>query len=365
MNEERALILKMLKEGKISVEEADALIEALGEEEGTQSARQRTNENPRAERHPHDFSDMGDSLKIGIKEFAKSMEGTIRDAVDGIKSLNIGNAISEAFGRARATDEKEIILSSDEITAVDLKGSAGDVEVVGNGRDEILILAKIAATGKDEESAARRAKEVEIKHQITDGVLTIRDSGLDQQITGPYSVDYHLTVPRSVRLQVRVADGDLSVKSIDGGTDVKTFSGDIDCKDCSHGVAVNTKSGDIKFDGCGGPIEARTLSGDIDLDEIESNNLTCNSLSGDIRVDIISEVTEKIEARTLSGDVSVALPSSSKVSIKADTLSGDINCSLPVKEVEKKGHRYSAVLNDPEGMMILSTKSGDIDIEER
>ena len=364
MNEERSMILKMLKEGKISVEEADALLEALQENRGGEGKTKKAAEESRKDGEKLDFSGMGSELKSGFQEFARTMEGTIRQAVDSIKSLKLGSTMSEAFGRARGTDEKEIILSLDDITTVDLKTSSGDVIVTGDERDEILILAKITATGKDEESAAERAKGTEIEHEINDGTLTIRDSAMGMQITGPYSVDYQLTVPKSISLKVRVADGDISIRSIEGGSDVNTLSGDIRCEDCYNGLQVNSKSGDIRFSSCGGPTDARTLSGDVILAGMATNDLTCNTLSGDIQAEITSEDAEKIEARTLSGDVSVRLPATSKVAIKADTLSGEVHCNLPVRDVDKKGHRYNAILNEPDGRVILSTKSGDISIDD-
>lgn len=362
----------MLKEGKISVEEADALLEALEEPETAGaprgaphgSSQKHDTGSTREETPGFDFSSVGNGLKSGIQEIARSMEGTIKDAVDGIKSLKLGSIMSEAFGRARGTDEKEVILSSDEITAIDLKASSGDVAVTGDDRDDILILAKVTATGSEEESATTRAKEIEVQHETRDGVLTIRDSGMGAQITGPYSVDYTLTVPKSAAVKVRVSDGDISVHSMEGGNDVHTLSGDIHCEECRGKLEVKSKSGDIRFHSCQGTTDARTLSGDIEITELRAGGLNCNTLSGDISAEIVGDDAESIEARTLSGDVTVHLPATSRVSIKADTLSGEVYCDLPVKDVEKKGHRYNAILNEPDGTMVLSTKSGDVYIHD-
>ena len=44
-------------------------------------------------------------------------------------------------------------------------------------------------------------------------------------------------------------------------------------------------------------------------------------------------------------------------------MSGEIECDLPVRDAQKKIHRFTAILNEPDGEMNLSTKSGDITIE--
>ena len=102
MNEERTMILNMLKEGKISVTEAEALLNALGSETADAARKPKTEK----EEIKIDLDGMKDGLKSGIKDFARSMEGTIKSAMEGLKSLDLGNVVSSAFGSAKESVEK-------------------------------------------------------------------------------------------------------------------------------------------------------------------------------------------------------------------------------------------------------------------
>ncbi len=185
MNNERTIILNMLSEGKISVEEAESLLQALGEESKEPGKQARTEK----DEIRIDLGGMKAGLKSGIKEFAKTMEGTLKSAMEGLKTLDLENVFSTAFGRAKESVEKELIVSADGVTGIDVKTSSGDVVVSGNGTGEVLVRATVTTRGSDDENAKKRAEEIEIIHTTVEGVLQIRDSGSGKQNTGPYSVD--------------------------------------------------------------------------------------------------------------------------------------------------------------------------------
>jgi len=220
----------------------------------------------------------------------------------------------------------------------------------------------MTARGSDEENAKERAEGLDVIYEIDDGCLNIKDSGTQMQITGPYSVDYTITVPRTFGVKVQTMDGDVMIKSIDGTIGINNYSGDIHLKDCSESLKVNTKSGDIEIEGFTGDVNLRTLSGDLTLSDIVSNTLSFNTLSGDIEGKIHPTDNANISAKTLSGDIGLDIDTGAELSISAESLSGDISCDLPVRENQTMEHRYAAILNANTGVLNLSTKSGDISL---
>ena len=355
MSEEKTMILNMLKEGKISVEEAQALLEAVGSETDDNDTRRSEKERIKIE-----LDDMKADLKEGLKGFGRTMEGTIRSMVKGFKSLDLGNVVSTAFGSAKESAEKELILSSDGLAGINLKTQSGDVSVTGGDRGDVLIQAVVTARGSDPENAKKRAEGIDVIHEIEDGVIMIKDSGTTMQITGPYSVDYTVTVPRKFAAKLQTMEGDVTVRSIEGGISINNYSGDIHCKECCESIKVNTKSGDIEIESCTGEIKLRTLSGDITMSDIASGEVSCNTLSGDIEGALTPAAGANISVKTLSGDIELEIDRTAELEISAVTLSGDISCDLPVRETERKDHRFTAVLNADTGRLNLSTKSGDI-----
>jgi DUF4097 and DUF4098 domain-containing protein YvlB len=358
MNEERTIILNMLKEGKVSVTEAEALLNALGSETADAARKPKTEK----EEIKIDLDGMKDGLKSGIKDFAKSMEGTIKSAMEGLKSLDLGNVVSSAFGSAKESVEKELILSADDVNSIELRTGSGDIAVTGGGSGDVLIQAIITVRGSDDEDAKERATQIEIVHSLEDGVLKIKDSGSGRQITGPYSVDYRITVPSEIDVNLQTMDGDVSTKSIDGNVKINNYSGDIHLKSCTGHIKANTKSGDIDVAECSGTLNVKSLSGDLTFSEVTTDELNCNTLSGDIEGTLRPNVGSNVNAKTLSGDIELKMPETSSFSISAETLSGSIDCELPVRDASRSGHRFTAILNESEGAMSLSTKSGDISL---
>lgn len=351
------MILNMVKEGKISVEEAHDLLEAV-EEKSEKTGGHHTDK----EKLKIDLDEMKADLKDGLKDFGKTMEGTFRSVVKGFKSLNLGNVVSTAFGAAKESAEKELILSADGLTGINLKTQSGDLSVTGGDANDVLIQAVVTARGSDSENAKERAEEIEVIYDIEDGSLNVKDSGTKMQITGPYSVDYTITVPRKFDVKLQTMDGDVVIRYIDGDIGVNNYSGDIHCKECSESIKINTKSGDIEIDGFTGVIGLRTLSGDLILSDVVSGAVSCNTLSGDISGQINPTTNANISAKTISGDIELGIDIAAELSISADTLSGDISCNLPVHGTETKEHRFTAILNSDSGNMNLSTKSGDISL---
>ncbi len=360
MSEEKTMILNMLKEGKISVEEAQALLEAVGEDTAEDEPKQTEKEKLKI-----DLDFMKGDLKESLRNLGKSMEGTVRSIVEDFKSMDFDDVVSNAFGPAKESVEKEVILSAENLSGINLKTQTGDVTVSGSDSGDVLIHAVVTTRGADHENAKKRAEGIEIIQEIEDGTLFVKDSGTAMQITGPYSVDYRVTVPKQLAAKLQTLSGDVAVRDIDAAVSVNNYSGDIHCRDCSEAVKINTKSGDIFIERFTGDIHLRTLSGDITLTDIVSNSVACNSLSGDIEGTLHPTAEFDMSAKTLSGDIELKIDPSAELAIVAETLSGDITCDLPVTNIDKKARRFTATLNTGtgSGSMNLSTKSGDITLD--
>jgi DUF4097 and DUF4098 domain-containing protein YvlB len=358
MSEEKMMILNMLKDGKITADEAQKLLEAVEDEGEPVSARPTEKEEIKI-----DLEEMKAGLKEGFKDLGKTMEGTIRSVVKGFKSLDIGNVVSTAFGSSKESAEKELILSAHDLSGINLRTQSGDVSFSGTDTDDVLIHAIVTARGSDQENARERAERIELLHEIEDGTLIVKDSGTRMHITGPYSVDYRVTLPRKFDAKIQTSDGDVAIRSLDGEISINNYSGDIHCKECSESLRAITKSGDVEIEGFTGEINIKSLSGDLTLSDIVSGAITCNTLSGDIEGSLNPTADSKISAKTLSGDIELELDATAELEIQANTLSGDITCDLPVHDIEKRDHRFTALLNAGTGSMNLSTKSGDIDLQ--
>ena len=363
MNEERKIILEMLREGKISIDEADSLLDALDEteEESREDFETKRAKHSRSGRSDVPTIDLSE-MKEGFREIMKGVESSIRDAVKGIRSSQLGDFFTSAVGSARAESESVMEIEGEEIQRIFLNSPAGDIRISGSEDSLISIHALIKARGRDEEQARQKAEDIQILHTREADELLIHDSGVSDGFTGGYSIDYELRVPREISITVKTTNGDVSVESIRGDLDVSSLSGDIEIKSCNGSMNINTKSGDLNIDECSGEITAKTLSGDVDMKSISSGKLHANSLSGDIECNITPQERADILLRTLSGDVDLRLPESAEVEIEVNSLSGSFKIDLPLDEVQRKKNTYTGVLNSRNGRVTAYTKSGDVHI---
>ena len=171
------------------------------------------------------------------------------------------------------------------------------------------------------------------------------------------SIDYQITAPRSVALNLRSGSGDVEVDNL--GRYLKAESG----------------SGSIRAHGLGGPAELRTGSGDIELQEAGSGSVQAATASGSIRVQGLNgglvartgsgdieaggQLTGAANLQTGSGSIRLHLGPSAHYNLDASTGSGTIR--VPGHE-GSDGHRLSMPVNGGGPALEAHTGSGDIEV---
>jgi DUF4097 and DUF4098 domain-containing protein YvlB len=117
----------------------------------------------------------------------------------------------------------------------------------------------------------------------------------------PASVEYTLTVPRTVRLD--------EIKLINGSLDVTGVTGEV------HASCIN------------GRLEARNLAGRAEL----------ATINGHLDVQFDALPPSSIELKSVNGPVELTIPSDSKAEIEANTVNGGIDNDFGLHVVH---HRY-------------------------
>ena len=379
MNDERAMILKMLQEGKLTVEEADALLDVLKEDDetpsgfagpepggapsqadrataehaaagstgrrasGEQDASDRTTGEQRRERSGSradgfriglDLSDLDIS---GLQETLRTTMGSVRETVKGV-SESLKEAFSEmgdadlaqhftrAMGKVRASDEREVRAGTGATGGLRVANKWGDVRVTGADVDEIIARAKITCWAADSESAHGCIDDTDLRLEQQAGEWVLLTSlGSDRGTR----VDVDLTVPRAFDLTVSTGSGDLWLEDLSGSQTVTTMSGDISVASLGSGPAdrhhASTKSGDIVAAELSGEVTLNTLSGDVAVNGF-AGALRVSTKSGDIRV---SAGRGSVELQAVSGDISAEIEEPGGEGIRLTSVSGDSRLAVP------------------------------------
>ena len=380
MKEERSIILKMLAEGKISLDEANELLEALDEvsqeDLGGQESRQRTEDretqrgNHREHqshhhRQPHGRTCWPFDFNFDFQDFGKDIKGMMKDVMQGVREgfghgVNFSDWFDTAFGTAKYVDSQSIVQSAEGIEKMRIKNGWGDVTVRKADTEEIFVDAEIVAWGSDESSAEYNAKDIRISAVITGAEMEIRADTGSETPHRRYKINYQIKIPAGVHPDVTTKSGNIEIHDIAGNITLSTFSGNVEASALEGSVCLRSKSGNIRFVGGKGDCDVSALSGDIVVRNVNGNgrfstksgdvtieqaegHTVSNTLSGDVEIartsgdvsaesksgDIdITDVAGDVSVRTLSGDVKLRDISSKSVS--AHVLSGDISAEIQV-----------------------------------
>jgi hypothetical protein len=181
-------------------------------------------------------------------------------------------------------------------------------------------------------------------------------------------------------LKVETTSGDISFKDVKGNIDANSTSSDMLFDNVTGDVAVQSTSGDteahwligkmrvtktsgdVRIDALSGDIDINTTAGNIEIDQKEGSVFVSTS-SGDVRVH--SEMTngKRFEVETISGNITMAVPSEMKGRVKLETISGSINTDLAVEVRSFNKHRLEGKVGGDGPEVILSTTSGDINLD--
>jgi hypothetical protein len=192
--------------------------------------------------------------------------------------------------RARHCEIREQSVASIGRLTIDA-GRNGGVSVKGSMRGDVLVRARIEASGDTQGAAAAMASQVWI-----DG------SGGQVRATGPeaannswWSVSYEVFVPQTT---------DLSLKTHNGG------------------LTISDVRGQIHFEVNNGGVHLKRVAGDV----------TGSTVNGGIQVELAGAMWDgrQLEVSTRNGGVTVAVPANYSAHVQAETGMGGIQSDFPI-----------------------------------
>jgi len=175
---------------------------------------------------------------------------------------------------------------------IELDNINGAVHISSWDRNEVKVDAVKYADTKE------RLDEAKIEIESGKDYLDIRTKYPDHDHTwnrgwhdNPASVEYTLTVPRTVRLdEIKLINGSLDVTGISGEVRASCINGRLEAHDLSGRAELSTINGrlDAKFDQIGGQwVELNSVNGSVDLTIPSDSNaeIEANTVSGGIEND--------------------------------------------------------------------------------
>lgn len=165
---------------------------------------------------------------------------------------------------------------------VELENINGAVHISSWDQNEVKVDAVKYADTKE------KLEEAKIEVDASKDLVSIRTRYPDHTNNNPASVEYTLTVPRSVRLD--------EIKLINGALDVTGISGEITASCINGRLEVSDISGRAHLSTINGRLEAK-------FNQLSGHSLELSSVNGSVDLTIPSDSTAEIEASTVSGGI--------------------------------------------------------------
>jgi len=187
----------------------------------------------------------------------------------------------------------------------------------------------------------------------------------DRELFNNISIDYEITAPSDVALNLHSGSGDIEVDNVGRFLSAISGSGSVRAHGVHGPADLSTGSGDIELEEQAvGDVKAKTGSGSIRVHNL-NGSFNSHTGSGDIEAD--GNITGAANVGTGSGSVRLHITPTSHFSFEGSTGSGDIRVSFPgaPHQDEHSRHHLTASINGGGPPLVIHTGSGDIDVTPR
>ncbi len=266
---------------------------------------------------------------------------------------------------------------------IELKSRNGRIEVRGDtAASQVQIAATKSASGNSTAEARNFAEDIEISTSRTGNSLHIEPTFPDRDNARQYAVDFLITLPPNVGLNLSTSNGRVVVATMKGDVDVNTSNGPVDLREIEGKVHADTSNGAIVVKNVRGDLNLETSNGGIDVAASGDKNIRCHTSNGNVkmtaargnprirtsngRVEI--QVVElqnppSIDVRSSNGGVTVEVPSTTSGRLNMSTSNGHVTTdfeSASVRDLETSRRSLSATLNDGAGNIDIVSSNGSI-----
>lgn len=233
-------------------------------------------------------------------------------AIDSFSSAN-ANA-GHGYCKYSSNIEREI--SVGEIKRLTVIAGAGELEIVGDSRQNIKIEARLCSTNKEALNDMTVSDKIDGK---TIHIETKFPSRAFKSDDHQASIDLVLLVPQSMTLDVKDSSGSSEIKNV-AALDIVDSSGELKIEDINGDVIVVDSSGALNIENIDGNVTVTDSSGDIEVRSVEQNFTVQVDSSGLIEASHIKgnmlvkvDSSGAIIANDIDGDFTVAKDSSGGV----------------------------------------------------
>ncbi|NMB01767.1 MAG: DUF4097 family beta strand repeat protein [Firmicutes bacterium] len=335
MQEEQRMILRMLEEGKITAEEAEALLKALGDEPLTSESEAQEDPWVRLEKMGEDFAS---KVEVATERFSRSLEHTVGDKLTKLPKIL---AKFPFLGFEESQEFTQVVrgpVGLGEVLSIDLSNANGPIRLQGWSEDYYQLTVVQKLKGRDRELLRSRLYEVdwEDNAEKTNFKLNIPDQGdrlISLQLMVPEERTYevHLASLNGSLVVANLIGKDLTFNTINGSTELRS---------------VKVQS-----------IQGKGDNGSCEMEGVVAENIRYELGNGSYRLSIAAEAVDLL---TTNGAINVRVADvQNGTGYRLRTTNGSVNVSLPPRV------DLGVALNLRTSVGRISTKLGSLEVTQQ
>jgi DUF4097 and DUF4098 domain-containing protein YvlB len=205
--------------------------------------------------------------------------------------------------------------------------------------------------------------------------------GVDGRWDDDDDVDYRLTVPATMALDLRgsdsdvrvdgtrgevnidVHDGDVIVRGGSGRVTIRTDDGAIDAEEMEGRIRLSSMDGDVSLHSASGDIDVDATDGTITLMDVNATTVVANTVDGDIWFEGVLSPRGSYRLTTHDGDVTVEIPEDTDAQVRMARHDGEFFSDFPLTMQRwPMGRRIEFDLGSGGAELQIEAFDGDIEL---
>ncbi len=319
MTEQRRKVLDMLSEEKITVEEAERLLQALTRK--------------------------GRGIDAPLSP------------IPNVGATLSGWSESDKGGKTSRRDDTFAVGANPRLV---VRGFNGRIRVHAGEPGSIRVRARLKNPHCIEYSAVQEGDMVTVEakpdqqsKEFPPGLGLSRQLGANIEVTVPVTTSVDLATSNGP-VELRGTEGEGTVQTENGPIRVEKFKGDLNATTKNAPISVKTLSGVAQLSTSNSRVSIKDGRGRFEV----------RTINGPIKFQGSMEPKSHNRLSTLNGNIKVALDAEPSLKLTAATTNGRVRCEVPgfVAAVEKR-HKLEGTLGTGEAELIAETKNGSIVVQ--
>jgi DUF4097 and DUF4098 domain-containing protein YvlB len=160
--------------------------------------------------------------------------------------------------------------------------------------------------------------------------------------------ELEIRLPRSVKINVHSADGNIAAKGLEGELDFTTGDGRLDLEDVDGSLRAHTSDGSVRVSGRFDVLELRTSDGRVEVEARPG-----------------SQLREAWDIRSSDGSVALRLPGDLAADVVLHTSDGSVTTNIPIAVEGSFGrHDIHGKMNGGGNRLTVHTSDGSVTLDK-